>query len=120
MKDKELRLPKAVYYQCLWTVKDMERLKRLEAAEAYAADEGELVFFVDEDEVIKSAAVLEEAGWRLDCIRKAIRKLPEEYRQYTMESIIYNIPFNDLAHENTWRKWRQVFLRELAKNLMLI
>ena len=120
MSEREMRLPKAVYYQCLWTVKDMERLKRLEAAGSHTGGEGDMIFFVDEDDVIRSAAALEQAAWRLDCIRRALRRLPEEYRQYTVDNILYNIPFNDMAHENTWRKWRQVFLRELAKNLMLI
>ena len=30
------------------------------------------------------------------------------------------LQIGDIAHENTWRKWRQVFIRELAKNLLLI
>lgn len=120
MSNNELRMPKAVYYQCLWTVKDMERLKRLEAANSHTVKDGDLIFFVDEDEVIRNAAALEQAAWRMDCIRRALRRLPVEYRKDTVDNIVYGIPFNDMAHENTWRKWRQVFLRELAKNLMLI
>ncbi len=120
MKINKFRVPKPVYYQCVWTVKDIERLRRLEAVSNYTQKSDELVFFVDDEEVIRSADVLKQAAWRLECIRKAIEKIPREYRQSTIDCIVYNVPFGDAAHENTWRKWRQVFIRELAKNLMLI
>ena len=64
--------------------------------------------------------VLEKAKWKLSCIRRALIKIPEEYRQTTLDCISYNVPYGDMAHENTWRKWRQVFVWELAKNLFLI
>lgn len=118
--DNKYKLPKTVYYQCFWLVKDMERLRRLEAARKCGVKDGELVFFVDDEEVIKNEDVLTQAKWKLDCIRKALRIIPIEYRQGTLDAIIYNVPFNDMAHENTWRKWRQIFFRELARNLMLI
>lgn len=98
----------------------MDRLRRLEAADNLRHSSDEKVFFVDEDELIRDVEVLEEARHKLECIREAIAVVPCEYRQRTMDSIVYGSPFEDMAHENTWRKWRQVFIRELAKNLMLI
>lgn len=120
MSNNKFRVPKPVYYQCVWILKDMDRLRRLEAISSYTQSSDELVFFVDDEEVIRNAEVLTQAAWKLDCIRKAIAKLPKEYRQSTIDCIVYNVPFGDMAHENTWRKWRQVFIRELAKNLLLI
>ena len=120
MTDRKDRVPKQVYFQCIWIVKDIERLKRLEAIGNYSQEGNEMVFFVDEEDVIRNAAVLKQAAWKLECIRKAIAKLPKEYRQATIDSIVFNVPYGDVAHENTWRKWRQVFIRELAKNLLLI
>lgn len=114
------RIPKSVYYQCMWIVKDIERLRRLEALSNYGQDKNEAVFFVDEEEMVADEKVFEEAKWKLQCIRDAINAIPEEYRQMTMDSIIFSIPFNDMAHENTWKKWRHNFIRELAKNLYLI
>ena len=75
---------------------------------------------VDDEEVIKDPEVLERAKWRLNCIRRAVIKIPAEYRQSTLDCISYNVPYGDMAHENTWRKWRQVLIWELAKNLFLI
>ncbi len=111
---------KAVYYQCIWLIKDIDRLRKLEAVSNYAEREDELVFFVDDENVIRDAEVLEKAKWKLSCIREALIKIPEEYRQNTLDCISYNVPYSDMAHENTWRKWRQVFIWELAKNLFLI
>ena len=98
----------------------MDRLRKLEAVSNYTAGEDELVFFVDNDNVIRDAEVLNKAKYSLACIRKALLKVPEEYRQGTIECISYNVPYSDMAHENTWRKWKQILIWELAKNLCLI
>lgn len=120
MSDNRNKVPKAVYYQCVWLIKDMDRLRQLEAIGSYIERDDEFVFFVDGGEVIRKAEVLQQATWKLECIRNALNMVPEEYRQSTIDCITYNVPFGDMAHENTWRKWRQIFIAELAKNLMLI
>ena len=120
MKNDSYRVPKAVYYQCFWLIKDLDRLRRLEAVANYRGRTDELVFYVDDDTVIKNAEVLSRAKWKLECVRRALEEVPEEYRQSTIDCISYNVPYGDTAHENTWRKWRQVFIYELAKNLLLI
>ena len=85
------------------------------------------LLYEDNNEVGKSNTwaenaneVLDKAKWRLDCIRRALIKIPAEYRQSTLDCISYNVPYGDMAHENTWRKWRQILIWELAKNLFLI
>ena len=114
------KVPKEVYHQCVWVLKDVDRLRRLEAAFCYDHSGAMHVFFSEDDETIRSREVLEQACWKMECIRKAIDKVPIEYRQHTVDCIVYNLPFNTDAHENTWRKWRQIFIKELAENLMLI
>lgn len=120
MDNRTYRLPKAVYYQCMWTVRDMDRLKRL----ALAADTGcranELVFFEVDEEAVSDREVLKQAKYKLACIKRALEDVPEEYRKGTIDSIVYNLPFSEMAHENTWRKWRKVFIRNLASGLKLI
>ena len=120
MRKNKYSVPKEVYYQCVWLLKDIDRLRKLEAVSNYAGSEDELVFFVDDEDVIRDAEVLEKSRWRLSCIRKALLAIPVEYRQGTLDSISYNVPYSDFAHENTWRKWKQVLIWELAKNLFLI
>lgn len=120
MANNKFRVPKAVYYQCFWMIRDIDRLRKLEAVANYAPQNDELVFYVDDEDVIRNAEVLTQARHNLECIRKALLEIPEEYRQSTLDCISYNVPYGDMAHENTWRKWRQVLIWELAKNLFLI
>ena len=120
MERNKYRVPKAVYYQCVWILKDMDRLRRLEAVSRVPLEGDEMVFFVDEDDMIGDESVVRQAQNKLCCIRKALQILPPEYRQLTLDCIVLGIPFADTAHTNTWRRWRRIFINELAKNLQLI
>ena len=44
MRKNEYSVPKAVYYQCIWLIKDIDRLRKLEAVSNYATRDDELVF----------------------------------------------------------------------------
>lgn len=115
-----LRLPKAVYYQCTWIVKDIDRLYRLDAMRRHVPKDDELVFSDDEDLASMSDEVMEEASRKLACIKEALKAIPEEYRMLTVECISdANMPAG-IAHENTWKKWRRTFIKELACKLNLI
>ena len=120
MDKRTYRLPKAVYYQCMWTVKDYDRLKRLSMAEDVGFGENELVFSELDEDVVVNREVLKQAKFKLRCIRMALEQVPEEYRQGTLDSIVYDLDYSSMAHENTWRKWRRVFIRNLASRLCLV
>lgn len=120
MGKNQYRVPKTVYYQCIWVLKDMDRLRRLEAVETRRKKKNESVIYMDDGEAISGAGVFVQAKWKLECIYNALMMIPAEYRKTTLDMIIYGLPFDDMAHENTWRKWRHVFIKELAKNLLLV
>lgn len=101
-------LPREIYHQCLWIVRDMVRMEQMVAATrgGAAGEEG--------------APALEEARIRLECIRRALLDVPEFYREGILESILVRgCGYADGAHENTWKKWRQRFLYSLAEHLSL-
>lgn len=96
VREKEYVLPRAVYYQCVWIVRDMERMEKTPVSE------------------------LDLTRQRLECIRRAILEIPEEYRSGVLKSVIQRgAPIGDFAHENTWKRWKQRFIYRLAKNLGL-
>ena len=99
-------MPKEVYYQCIWLVKDLDRLRKLEAMSSFCDEIDAPVFFDDVALESSERRVLKQACVHLDCIRKALDKIPEEYRVDLLDNIVYGGSAYDFAHENTWKKWR--------------
>lgn len=125
----DVKLPKEVYYRCLWTVRDSERLRKLAVlledtdraeASAYKQDLLVLEADIDADATLVSDDVAERAARELKCIDRALSKIPEVYQEGLLDNIIDKEPFGDFAHPNTWKRWKLVFLYELAKELRLI
>ncbi len=96
-------LPRAVYNQCLWMVRDVNRLVRIVNSGADPA-------------LMPTAAAARE---RLEAIQAALSFVPEEYREGILDGIINRKNFGP-AHDNTWKRWKQRFIYELAVNLMLV
>ena len=114
------RLPKEVYHQCMWIVRDLDRLYRLDAIHRHGKRDDELVFYEEEDCRTFGSEVTGEAARKIVCIRRALTSVPEEYRVDVLDSIVEGVRPPEYAHENTWRKWRRIFIGELAANLNLI
>ena len=142
---QDIRLPREVYYRCLWTVRDLPRLRQLAelasgisgtdsgfaACDAASGSEHAVrtapggAASVSDSESIAGSRILSEkviarAAFDVDCISAAIGRVPEVYRKGIMDNIVSRIPFDDLAHPNTWKRWKLVFLYELARELQLI
>ena len=116
-----MKVPGEVYYRCVWLIRDRDRLEEIasfsktkpEQDRSEKAPPGEGLNYVSE-------AACERAAEELMCIDSALIKVPEAYRQGVLENISLKKPFSDLAHPNTWKKWKQVFIYELALELHLI
>lgn len=118
-----IRLPREVYYRCVWTVRDMERLKKMASVLAYDGGNSTDLSCTVESECageLVSEAAAKRAEYELRCIEKARASIPEVYREGLLDNIINKEPFSDFAHPNTWKRWKLVFLYELAKELCLI
>ncbi len=110
---RDIGLPREVYYRCIWTVRDMERMSRLVSAASSSDAPGMEDMIIDRDAVMSSAGILK-------CINESIESVPEVYRLGIMDNIINRKPFGDIAHPNTWKRWKKVFLCELARHLHMI
>ena len=125
---KQFVMPDTVYYQCLWAVRDLERMER-RRAELIAEEKGMLrgVNLVSDrsssfvvrrptEEQAMERAILEE---RITSIRDALEIVPEEYRSFILSNII--LKNSGKAYpDKIWKYWKQRFLYTVAKNLSLM
>ena len=136
MKDNQQKrkknhvLPQPVYRQALWAVKDLLRMKRRLSelrSEAYAVGGRDFLKpcagygsgFVC-DVTGNRAAQIANLSWRIDAIVNALNALPEKYREGIERKMVYDVPYSDDYHPNTWKRWQQVFLYNVAVNLSIL
>ena len=115
----DIKLPKEVYHRCLWIVRDRSRLERLASVLDYDGEDTWDGGFAEDVSVVTDAAA-RHAAYELECIDSALESIPEVYREGLLDNIVNKTPFGDFAHPNTWKRWKLVFLHELARALNLI
>lgn len=99
----EESIPKTIYYECIWIIRDKKRLEKI------------LTLKIDD-----YGEVERNAYYKLDSIHRAILKIPAEYRGVILESITCGIKNTNIyIHENTIKKYKKEFICNLAKNLGL-
>ena len=110
-KDRKRVLPSEVYYQCLWVVKDMNRLQEIAGMEFRREMLAEDVLTYGNTAMLESPVAAEAM----------FMEIPEIYREGIIENIqTRRTGYPCSAHENTWKKWKQRFIYMLAENLRLI
>ena len=129
-KMKDHVLPQPVYRQALWAVKDLLRLKSKLSEirrEAYVVGERNLlkpctgygtglVCDITGDRAVEMANL----SWRIDAIVSAFDAVPEKYRRGIEDKLVYDVPYSDDYHPNTWKRWQQVFLYNVAIHLHIL
>ena len=112
-------LPREVYYRCIWLVKDMERLEQIAAMDSAPSEQPEELPEHGEWSLVRGE-VIERALRECRCCEAALSRVPEIYRKGIIDNITRKVPFSDIAHANTWKKWKQIFIQSLARELHLI
>ena len=114
-------LPRPVYQECVWIVKDKARLEEIVGKQTDMSNiaEGDYVLFEDNSLRPLPQEVIDNAAFRLRCIQAAIEDVPEEYREGVIDCIVSNGSYRDEAHENTWKRWKHRFIYSLAVRLAL-
>lgn len=115
-------LPKAVYYQALYAVRDYDRLceeyRDILNSSAPCAD-GQPRSSKIGNPTEQKAERLSEVSEKLDAIERALNKLPEEYRKGVFDNIRKNTAYPYIAGRATWVRYRRRFLYYVAHNLHL-
>ena len=125
---KEYVLPETVYRQALWAIKDMARLKEELNKAIESIDNIHSPNFFNEsvgkgiysDTTAHKADRLITITSRIDSIEAALFYVPEKYRQGLRSKLMEGGTYGDQFHPNTWKKWQQVYIYHVAKNLGLI
>lgn len=125
-KFQEYVMPDTVYYQCLWAVRDLERmeerLKELKREEKACSSSlicerrGNSLLRRPTENRALERAILEE---RIAGIKDALSIVPESFRPFILSNIILKTAVKG-PHSKLWRIWKQRFLYEVAKNLSIM
>lgn len=123
---KEFVLPETVYRQALWAAKDLPRMKsRLQEVQGKLDDVSSQIVRESRmrgaysDRTGNMATELASLSARTKAIEGALLSIPEKYRGGIENKLFRGIDFGDEYHQNTWRKWQQVYLYNVAMNLGL-
>ncbi len=126
-KYKNLVMPKAVYYQTVWAVRDLERMEErlAELEEEENLLKGKSIVSdrtanylpnrPTEDFAVEKAVLKE----RVLGIHAALSMVPAEYRSFILSNLILRT--SGRAYPNKlWKYWKQKFLYTVAKNLSIM
>lgn len=125
-KFKEYVMPDSVYYQCLWAVRDLERMevrlgelkreKKTCSSSLICEDKRMPLLSRPTENHAMEMAILEE---RINAIREALSVVPECYRPFVLSNIIFKTSGKGYPNK-LWRVWKQRFLFQVAKNLSIM
>lgn len=123
---KEFVLPEAVYRQALWAAKDLLRMKnrikelqgKIDAVSSQIVRESRISGAYS-DRTGNMATEMASLSARIKAIEGALVSVPEKYRVGIENKLFRGLDFGDDYHPNTWRKWQQVYLYNVAVNLGL-
>ncbi len=127
---KSYLLPEPVYRQAYWALRDLRRMKEelsymTEERDMIAAGEKSLsnIGFgtgVIRDGTGNKAVKIVNLSARILAIEAAFDEIPEKYRAGLIRKNVDNLGYSLDTHINTWKKWQQVLMYHVAKNLQII
>lgn len=119
---KSIKLPKPVYYQALYAVRDYDRLRAEydEILHASPPPPDGLPHGSSGQPVMDKALRLNAISTKLTAIARALSGIPPEYRRGVLDNVRYGAPYPYTAGYATWSRWRRRFLFLVAKNLRLL
>ncbi len=128
-KMKVYLFPEPVYRQSYWALRDLNRmkeeLKRLnEERDVIAVGEKNMSNYGFgtgriSDITGNRAVKIAHLSSRILAIEAAFDEIPEKYRRGLWRKNVENLGYPGDAHINTWKKWQQILMYHVAKNLQI-
>ncbi len=127
---KSYLLPEPVYRQAYWALRDLSRMKEelsymKEERDMISAGEKVLSNFAYgtgfvSDGTGNKAIKIAHLSARIVAIESAFDEIPPKYREGLRRKNVENRGYSLDAHINTWKKWQQVLMYHVAKNLQIV
>ena len=107
--EKDYKLDRAAYQETLWFIRQYPRFLQERKdilngrGQSYDYPRGKGAG----DPTGVTAIRLEKVEAKIRPIEKALRIIPEEYRNGLLKNIIYHVRYPDYADTSTWKRWRR-------------
>ena len=125
-KLKSCLLPETVYRQALWAVKDLPRMRERLLELEQSLDCLPQISMgsprssgTHSDITAVRAGQMASLALRVRIIEDSLNCVPEKYRDGILDKVAYGIPYPDTYHLNTWKRWQQAYLYQVAAGLQL-
>ncbi len=125
-KLKSCLLPETVYRQAVWAVKDLPRMREKLLDLESSLDSMPLSDVGQPrgsggyaDLTAMRASQIANLTMRIHAIEESLKYIPEKYRDGVLSKLAYGEPYPPVYHPNTWKKWQQAFLYQVAMGLQL-
>lgn len=117
------QLPRELYRQVEWLVRDYERLKTEYNNAIWNSPpppdgqpHGDNTTDLTSKEAIKRAELFK----KLEAIEQSKLHIPEEYREGVWNNILYKVPYPKNADRTTYWRHKSTFLRSVAEKMFWI
>ena len=116
------QLPHNVYMQCLYAIRDYDRLKKEmdDVLYAYPTPDGQPRGSDISDVTASKAIRIETISRRCEAVEQALVHVPLEYRKGIMDNIMYGAGYPNDADPETYRRWRRRFIYHIAENKYML
>lgn len=121
-RNNPYRLPHNVYMQCLYAVRDYDRIRKERDDLLYASPlhDGQPTAPGAPDPVANTVMRRSALDKMCEDVEQALILVPPEYRKGIMDNILYGASYPLDAGEATYKRWRCKLIYFVAKNKNLV
>lgn len=122
LRNNKYLLPKPVYHQALWIIRDHKRIKSL--IDNHGRKAVDINAYIRSNDI--SDPTFEEVNYReryleyLQKIEDALSSIPNEYAKGVWNNIVYHSAYPKDAHRSTYGRYKAKFIYAIAERFELI
>ena len=120
-KNNPYWMPRHVYMQIVYLVRDYDRMKAEADEILYATPDIQTGSVSEPGNPTENKALkIAEMTKKVDAIDAALRMIPQGYRKGVFNNVAYSTRYPSIAGMATWARWRAKLLWYIAKKLYFL